>query len=474
MLKGGSITDQKPPYYEFVLGLFQSPFSNESDNQFYFPTHAFEQRLAMLRRMVLGKDYIVLVIGEEGSGKTMLLNQYLETTGASWRRCKIKAYDKQTSNRATTLDQLDDRSAYILREGQTPILFMDDAHELSVRELQHLLQNTVSPDSVSGAKRLILFGDATLKTKLESLPASAVSKTPVNSIYIPPLSQEETAEYLQHRLAVAGLKSKNPFSASKAKTIYKASAGLPAQINANAHTMLEKIYARKSWFSGWVQTIKDHKKIGMITAIVGLAIFILVFIAFDGHHMFYSKPTPKKSVHIKKSSVVKRGSTAKKPSRSIKTTAPRTMRPKSAISTPTAAKAQKPTTKPLSQPSKSSQPNLAQQSPPPAPVPTQRVFREKWLEKQPKTSYTVQILGARDEAALMAFIKSAPLPKDAAIAYFETRHKGNQWYSLLCGIYPDKKAALAAASDLPIELKRRSPWVRSLASVQLAIRGAAK
>ena len=122
----------------------------------------------MLRRMALGKDSIVLVIGEQGSGKSMLLNQYLETTGASWRRCKIKAYDKRTSSRVKSLDHLDDRSAYILREGQSPLVFMDDAHELSDKELQHLLQNTVSTVSASEAKRLILFGDSSLKAKLEA------------------------------------------------------------------------------------------------------------------------------------------------------------------------------------------------------------------------------------------------------------------------------------------------------------------
>ena len=468
--KGGAITDQKPPYYEFVLGLFQSPFSPEPDNQFYFPTHAFEQRLAMLRRMALGKDSIVLVIGEKGSGKSMLLNQYLETTGASWRRCKIKAYDKRTSSRVKSLDHLDDRSAYILREGQSPLVFMDDAHELSDKELQHLLQNTISTVSATETKRLILFGDSSLKAKLESLPTSVVSKTPVNTIYIPPFSLEETAEYLQHRLAVAGLKGKNPFSAAKVKSIYKASAGLPAQINVNAHKVLEKIFTPKPWFSSVLQTIGDNKKIGIMAVSIGLVVCITLFFAFDGYRYFFPKPTVQKSVREHKPRAVKRNTVRKGRTQSVKKPATQIQQPKSAISLPKPAPDPKPVAKPTPKPQKSPPKIVPQQSAPSVSASAKQPFREDWLLNQSKTSYTVQILGARDETALLAFIENAPLPKDAEVAYFVTRHKGSRWYSLLCGVYPDKKTAQSVVAALPVELKRRSPWVRSMASVQTAIR----
>ena len=52
--------------YKTILGLKIDPFSPEHDPLFYFPVASFEQRLALLKRLVQGTDVLVLVIGEPG------------------------------------------------------------------------------------------------------------------------------------------------------------------------------------------------------------------------------------------------------------------------------------------------------------------------------------------------------------------------------------------------------------------------
>ena len=98
------------------------------------------------------------------------------------------------------------------------------------------------------------------------------------------------------------------------------------------------------------------------------------------------------------------------------------------------------------------------------------LLREDWLLKQAPNHYTVQILGVRDEAALLAFVESVTFPSGLTIAYFETYHRESSWYPLLCGIYPNSQKAQLAIKKLPPEIQQLSPWVRSMASVQSAIR----
>lgn len=94
--------------------------------------------------------------------------------------------------------------------------------------------------------------------------------------------------------------------------------------------------------------------------------------------------------------------------------------------------------------------------------------REAWLLSRKPTAYTLQLIGLRDEPAIREFIKRHGLEGKAA--YFKTSRGGRPWFPLLYGIYPDRKAAIAARSRLPRKLRRPDIWVRSLESVQTEIR----
>ncbi len=95
--------------------------------------------------------------------------------------------------------------------------------------------------------------------------------------------------------------------------------------------------------------------------------------------------------------------------------------------------------------------------------------REDWLLQQPPGTFTLQLLGSRDEASITRFIQRYALDPDKT-AYYRGRYKNAEWYVLLYGIYPDKAAALAARSALPDKVRKGNPWPRSLKSVQDSIR----
>ncbi len=107
----------------------------------------------------------------------------------------------------------------------------------------------------------------------------------------------------------------------------------------------------------------------------------------------------------------------------------------------------------------------------PDPTPTtnkQGVHRETWLLQQPKSAYTLQLLGSRSEKSLRRTIAQHKLPVDKT-AYYRGRYKQQDWYVLVYGIYPDRATASRHIADLPAEIRKAGPWPRPVDAIQKAI-----
>ena len=101
----------------------------------------------------------------------------------------------------------------------------------------------------------------------------------------------------------------------------------------------------------------------------------------------------------------------------------------------------------------------------------ERIIRsEKWLLSQESSRYTIQIMGARDDALLFDFVNRNHLLEQNEIAYYQTTFKGRPWFQLLYGIYPSKQDAQSAADAFPPKIRKSLPWIRRLSGVQGAIR----
>jgi len=98
------------------------------------------------------------------------------------------------------------------------------------------------------------------------------------------------------------------------------------------------------------------------------------------------------------------------------------------------------------------------------------IHREKWLLSQESSFYTIQLMGVRKQALLFDFVEKNQLPEQNMIAYYQTTFEDKPWFQLLYGIYATKKDAQSAADNLPLKIRKSSPWIRRLSAVQKAIR----
>ncbi len=99
-----------------------------------------------------------------------------------------------------------------------------------------------------------------------------------------------------------------------------------------------------------------------------------------------------------------------------------------------------------------------------------KIHSEKWLLSQASSNYTIQLMGARKEVLLHDFVERNQLLKQNEIALYQTTFKDKAWFQLLYGVYATKQDAQSAADNLPLNIRKASPWIRRLSAVQKAIR----
>ncbi len=267
------MTDEQSPQesdYLARFGLQREPFAAAPDPEFFCADNALTQRLDMLQNLTDFGMLLLLVIGEPGVGKTCVLQQYLQRANSNWQVCHLEAdalgnahdlvedlaagFHVPGADLAQLRTQLDEMQA----QGQLALLVVDDAERLPDAALRTLLELSGAAGETDKRLRLVLFGTGQLQEKLAALSPGYADNTHVFSI--PPLSELQTAAYLQHRLKVAGLHENAIFTPGQVKSIVKASHGVPAQINVRARQLLIDRHS-----------VTGSSRVGMHTAAAAIA-----------------------------------------------------------------------------------------------------------------------------------------------------------------------------------------------------------
>lgn len=76
----------------------------------------------------------------------------------------------------------------------------------------------------------------------------------------------------------------------------------------------------------------------------------------------------------------------------------------------------------------------------------------------PNDHYTIQLVATSSLESIMAFAKSHKLTN---YQIYETRRENKPWFVLIKGSFTNIKDAKTVIQNLPLELQRNSPWVKS-------------
>ncbi len=253
-----SASMENPPYLE-RFGLHSPPFLPDvPDDAFLYQDPSFLQRLDLIQHLVRYSDLLLVLTGERGSGKTTLTRQLLARCEGQ-QTCLVQAHallgadeilqqivsclriQTETAEADDLGEALGEYLAIQQNSGHPPpLVVVDDAHELPPTTLDALLKLPQTTGRHGKSLRIVLAGEPPITALLTSL-GYLTGEDAVYAMELPPLSEEQCAQYLQHRLAAAGLSGPSPFTPPHVRILYQVSGGLPGHLNTAAQQLLTEL-----------------------------------------------------------------------------------------------------------------------------------------------------------------------------------------------------------------------------------------
>ena len=87
-----------------------------------------------------------------------------------------------------------------------------------------------------------------------------------------------------------------------------------------------------------------------------------------------------------------------------------------------------------------------------------------WLEKQEPSKYTIQVASSRYEKSIKKSFEDNNIKGNGG--YYHYVREGVDRYALIYGTYETVAAATVAMKTLPENLRKKTPWVRKIKSLQ--------
>jgi general secretion pathway protein A len=247
--------------YTSFFRLQREPFSIAPDPHFLFMSEAHREALAHLLYGLSGGGGFVLLTGEIGAGKTTVCRCFLDQLPAD---CDVAyvfnpklsvvellqticdEFHLEVPGGSTIKDYVDPLNLFLLRShsrGRHCVLIIDEAQSLSSEVLEQLRLLTNLETAERKLLQIILIGQPELRPMLARPELEQLAQRVIARYHLPALSENETADYIRHRLAVAGLSSELPFDARALRRIHQLCGGVPRRINLLAGRALLGGYA---------------------------------------------------------------------------------------------------------------------------------------------------------------------------------------------------------------------------------------
>jgi general secretion pathway protein A len=248
--------------YQEYYGLHRSPFETTPDPAFLYLGETHQEGLATLVYAVRARKGFVLLTGEVGTGKTTLVHSLLSRLHAAtasafvfnprldpvdFFRVMFDEYGIGDACR-TKADYLLVLNRFLierLKHDRSTLLIVDEAQNLSSEMLEEirLLSNLETP--TSKLLQIMLVGQPELKAMLARPELRQLRQRIVMRHELRPFSANETADYVEERLRLAGHTGKGIFKRSALRRIHEVSGGLPRLVNIVCDAALLVGYSRE-------------------------------------------------------------------------------------------------------------------------------------------------------------------------------------------------------------------------------------
>jgi general secretion pathway protein A len=235
--------------FEKHFGLRENPFPAGHQMRFLYPSREHQEARAHLRYGIENREPFVLITGEVGTGKTTALYDALAEWGA---QVSVALITNSALTRSELLEEICLRFGVALpaevskpkmlallerhllgvrSRGEHAVLLLDEAQNLSTDLLEEI--RLLSNVEAQGEKlmQIFLVAQPELEARLARPELRQLRQRITVHYRLNPLSPEETAGYIHHRISVAGGNAWTTFPPETCREIYRVTHGIPREIN---------------------------------------------------------------------------------------------------------------------------------------------------------------------------------------------------------------------------------------------------
>lgn len=478
--------------YYAHFGLKQPPFKITPNTEFFFSGGNRGAILEALIYAVSSGEGIIKVVGEVGSGKTMLcrmleslLPQNIESVYLAnpsvapedvLHAIAFELHVELPEN-ADRLQVMHALQNYLLErhaQNRQVVIFIEEAQGMPLATLEEIRLLSNLETKHDKLLQIVLFGQPELDDNLNQPHIRQLRERITHSFYLGPLGEADIGEYLIFRLRTAGYFGPQLFTKRAIRKIAQASQGLVRRINIladkamlaafaeNAYAVTPKhvrIAVRDSEFSNErIRGIFAYRPywIALLTLLLGLGIGL-------GLPMFL-KAQSETPIHA---------AVEQAPTKQITVAPPSPGAPLPGAETPQAPIEQRPAQAvqsevmvlPAAQLNVDAQPQVRSQAPgAETDILEDRIAAtQQWLQTQPASTFTIQLMGSDKPDQLRRQLKQLgeQIGLDRIYLY-RGLVGGSPYFTVLYGSYATRDEAVRALQELPKPLRANRPHLRTV------------
>ncbi|GMQ77021.1 MAG: hypothetical protein BMS9Abin01_2328 [Gammaproteobacteria bacterium] len=262
--------------YNQHFGLERAPFRITPDTKLFYPGGSRGEILEALIYAVSSGEGIVKVVGEVGSGKTMLCRMleerltdkvdivYLANPSLSPEETlhaialEMKLDVGPEANRLQVMHVLQARLLEKHADNRQVVVFVEEAQSMPIATLEEIRLLSNLETNRDKLLQIVLFGQPELDDNLGQPEIRQLNERITHSFYLQPFTPEQMREYVNFRMRAVGYRGPDLFRGGAYRRMAKASEGLTRRINILADKALLAAFAEDTFDVG-----KRHVKIAI-------------------------------------------------------------------------------------------------------------------------------------------------------------------------------------------------------------------
>lgn len=235
--------------YDQFYGLKEEPFRLSPDHHFAYQHRHYKKARAYMAYAFMRAEGFVMVTGRPGTGKTTLVGALVSDLAAERAQIanlvcsqlqaddllSMVAYefgvDIGVTEKGLLIQHLSRQLQKWHREHRRALLIVDEAQDLSISAMEELRLLTNIQANGKPLLQIFLLGQPELRELILRPEMEQVHQRIVAASHLQPLEEDETCEYITHRLRAAGWCGDPAMSRAVYPLVFKFSEGVPRRIN---------------------------------------------------------------------------------------------------------------------------------------------------------------------------------------------------------------------------------------------------